>query len=191
MQNAPGERKNIDFYTKKLNTLPYSDGNMRFVCEDRVNILSYRDIMKCDSLEEVLGPQGAAIILYETKPQYGHWVAFFRSGPHEVEFFDSYGFPPDSELQFVPKSMGCYPRLEELCRKAGFTCIYNKCKLQSDSSHVSTCGRWASVRVSMRKIKLEDFIGLFTKTALPPDDYLTHMTMLVPMFSGSANDVSF
>ena len=169
----------IDEAVREGGEIAYSDDNMRKICEGEVNILSYRDVMQCESLDDVLGEFGAAIILYETEPQYGHWVSLMSVGKGVVEFFDPYGKRPDSQLQYIPASMHCEPVLQELCDAAGAKLIWNEVPLQSETSHISTCGRWSSVRVAMRFMTLQQFQNFFTKQKLPPDSYVTMLTLFI------------
>lgn len=169
----------IDEAVGEGNTFAYSDDDMRKVCEGEVEIMSYRQVMECESLDEVLGDNGACIFLYETKPQYGHWCALIGMGNGMVEFFDPYGQPPDSQLKYVPKSMGCEPVLQDLCDAANATLVWNKHRLQSEASNKSTCGRWCSVRVAMRYMTSEQFAKFFLNQKLPPDSYVTLLTLFV------------
>lgn len=169
----------IDDIVSAVNGLPWSDDHMRKICEGKVNILSYRHVMQAGSLADVLGQHGAAIILYETKPQYGHWVALFSVAPGVVEFFDSYGCAPDSQLRFVPPAMKCRPVLAKLFKQACVQCIWNKIPLQASSEDMSTCGRWASMRIGMRKTPKDSFVRLFVGQKLKPDSYATLMTCIV------------
>jgi hypothetical protein len=175
----PGKWLGVDECIAQGNGIAYSDDNMRKICENEVNILSYRDLMNCNSLHQVLGEHGAAIILYETEPQYGHWVSLLCNEPGVVEFFDSYGKPPDSQLQYVPESMHCEPVLKEMCAQAGARLIWNDVKLQSEASDKSTCGRWASLRIAMRFMTMEQFQHFFLNQKLPPDSYVTAFTMFI------------
>lgn len=159
--------------------IPYSDDDLVKVCDGKVNVVSYKDVMRAHHVDQVLGKHGAAIILYETRPRYGHWVALIRQGPDLVEFFDSYGMAPDQQLSFVPPQMQMYPCLKQLFAHSGVRCIWNKTKLQAEGQKVSTCGRWAALRVAWARkgIPMEVFVKDFTGQALKPDSYVTLLTL--------------
>jgi hypothetical protein len=82
--------------------ISYSEDDMRRLCEGKVQVVPYSHCKRAHSLHEILGPHKAAIILYETEPSYGHWCALFEVSPSMLEFFDSYGKGPDTQLSMVP-----------------------------------------------------------------------------------------
>lgn len=176
----------IDDIVRRNNPWPFSDDNLREIIEGRAHILTYRDVMKCHHLSQVLGEHKAAIILYETKPGFGHWVALFYHSPGWVQFFDSYGYAPDDQLKFVPSSMGCHPVLAQLFKTAGVQCMWSPFKLQSQGQQVSTCGRWAALRICLGSaFNPESFAALFLGKGqkLDPDSYVTLLTSFCSIFS--------
>ncbi len=174
----------IDDIVNKNDGIPFSDDNLRKICEGKANILTYRNVMAARSLEDVLGSHGAAIILYETKPQYGHWCCMFSRSAGVVEFFDPYGYAPDEQLKFVPAAMGCRPVLAGLCRAAGVKMIYSPYKLQQSNQKVSTCGRWVSFRIAMREsYDPQSFAALFMGQKLKPDAYVNLLTSYCNLFT--------
>src|SRR6185437_15941702 len=82
--------------------ISYSEEDMRRLCEGKVKVVPYSHAKHAHNLDELLGPNRAAIILYETEPSYGHWCALFEVSSTMLEFFDSYGGKPDSQLSMVP-----------------------------------------------------------------------------------------
>lgn len=175
----------IDTVVRRNNPWPFSDDNLREIVEGRAHILTYRNVMACHHLDQVLGKFGAAIILYETKPSYGHWVALFKHSPGWVQFFDPYGYEPDSQLKYVPASMGCQPVLSRLFKEAGVQCMWSPYKLQSQNQSVSTCGRWAALRICLgNSFNPESFAALFMGQGqkLDPDSYVTLLTSFCSIF---------
>ena len=70
-----------------------------------MKIVKYADLVKYNSIDEILtNERDYAILLYvdnETSTNItGHWVAIARNKDLYM-FFDSYGYEPDSELDFV------------------------------------------------------------------------------------------
>ena len=173
----------MDEIAKMSGRIPYSEDDMRNICEGKVSVMSYKDAVGKGSIEAVLGRHKAAIILIETEPNYGHWVALFEVDPHTLEWFDSYGMAPDAELKMVPASFRAQsaqdaPRLSEMIARSRYTkVLYNHERLQKTQGDVSTCGRWAAVRVCMRWCPLQDFIRMFVGQRLSPDQYITLLTL--------------
>lgn len=173
----------MDAILAKGGQISYSEDDMRRLCEGKVKVIPYSHAAQAHSISELLGPHGAAIILYETEPNYGHWVAVFEVSPSMLEFFDSYGYAPDSELKLVPgrfraQSAQDKPYLSELIRRSGYkNVIYNNVRLQKTGPGTSTCGRWCALRVCCRNIPLKTFQRWFQGQRLAPDQYVTALTM--------------
>lgn len=183
----------------------FSDQDLRLLTEDECKILSYDELYNYNTIEQVLDPHGCAIILYLSRPNYGHWT-FIQMVPPEsingetgvMEIFDSYGYLPDDEIFILPQQANPQatrefkeatgqniPRLTLMIQESPYIrrVIYNSLQLQSmPKSHqgaINTCGRWAGVRCVMRHIPLQRFQNLFINQRLDPDDYVTLMTMFV------------
>ena len=172
----------MDAILAKGGQISYSEDDMRRICEGKVKIVPYRYASQCQSIHELLGPHKAAIILYETEPNYGHWVALFEVTPTMVEFFDPYGYSPDSQLKLVPaefrsKSAQNFPFLSQLIKAHYRSVIFNDKKLQRSGPGTSTCGRWCALRVCCRNIPLKTFQRWFIGQRLTPDMYVTALTM--------------
>lgn len=163
----------------------WSEDDMRKLCVGKVEVMTVTDAVNKGSIDAVLGPHGAAILLFETEPNYGHWVALIRVDKNTMEWFDSYGIAPEGELKFIPpgfrkKSKQDYPYLTDMIREGGYTrLLYNSEHLQSSGSNTSTCGRWASMRVALKHFPLETFVKLFTGQKLKPDQYIALLTLFV------------
>lgn len=174
----------MDAILAKGGQISYSEEDMRRLCEGKVRVIPYSQAQQAANIEDLLGPHGAAIILYETEPNYGHWVAVFEAGPRMLEFFDSYGNPPDTQLKLVPaafrpQSGQTAPFLSQLIKQSGrySHVIWNNARLQKTGPGTSTCGRWCALRVCCRNIPLKTFQRWFTGQRLSPDMYVTALTM--------------
>lgn len=144
----------------------------------RINIIVYKDIPKYKSIYEMLSPYNCCIILYQTKPNYGHWVAILRHGKN-IEHFDPYGYSIDEEL-INNNPMNLPPYLTQLILKSRVPYVKsNITQFQKSQSGVNTCGRWALIRCLMKHKSLEDFTDLFHKLKLEPDFYITALTMFI------------
>ena len=80
---------------------PLSDEDILDMMHDKTNIILYEDLAYAPSLDSILSPYGACVILYQIKPNYGHWCCIFKRTNTLVEFFDPYGMFIDDELKYV------------------------------------------------------------------------------------------
>ena len=74
--------------------------DIKEITNNAVNIVPYHTLRPNHSLEELFGDKPAVMLLYETKENYGHWVALIKQNGF-LEFFDSYGFKVDEELNYA------------------------------------------------------------------------------------------
>lgn len=126
-----------------------------------VTVLKYNELCSYDSLPLPL------VVLYETEPNYGHWVAVLET-PDGIEHFDSYGIIPDNELKWInPKfrsssgqDVKCLLKMLYESRKP---VNYNSHRLQGRDS--STCGRWAILRILFSDLGSDSFAKAIKKTA--------------------------
>lgn len=152
--------------------------------DGKLNIISYRELINYKTIDEVLGKYNMCVLLFLSKPNYGHWTCVFRTIDDGIEFFDSYSFKPDSELSLInmdfrKQSNQQYPYLTYLLYKSGKQIEYNHHKFQkiSNSTQYNTCGRWVCIRLLFRELKLNKFIKLFD---IPnADEFITKMTYFI------------
>src|SRR5277367_4048636 len=88
---------------KEHENIALSDKQLLNLINGRADIVLYPDLHRYRNLDELLGRFQAAIILYCSKPRYGHWCCIFKMNPNQVEFFDSYGGIVDSQRKFIPE----------------------------------------------------------------------------------------
>lgn len=181
----------MDKAVKRWERKSFSGEDIFKLCDSKVIIRRYRDLADVKSLKDALGTHKAMVVLYETRPAYGHWCAVLEVSPATtarpavMEFFDPYGLAPDGQLDFIPKAFrGADPatssaRLSQLIEKSGCAVIYNNAPLQHFSRGMNTCGRWCGLRIAMRDIPLKKFIKLFERQTFSPDWYCTALTMFV------------
>jgi hypothetical protein len=148
--------------------------------------MTYEDLDKYESIEQVFNEWKATIILYETMKNFGHWTLLLKHSNNILEFFDPYGLNVDEELNF---NNNFYvrthnniqvPHLSYLINKSGYELITNKKKLQQFLEHINTCGRWCSGRVILRDVPLIEFQKLFTNNINhTPDFWISAYTYLL------------
>lgn len=172
----------IDEVAKRAGAIPYSDTNMRRLCEGKVNIMTYAEAIAKGDINAVLGEHKAAIILFEIEDGYGHWVAVFEVSPTMCEWFDSYGLAPEEELTLIPAQFRrehgqTEAQLVPMIDRQYKELIYNSKPFQSNAKEMSTCGRWCAMRIQLRKLSLKSFQNMFLGQKLAPDQYITLMTI--------------
>ena len=162
---------------RKNYSIALSLKDLKHITNGKVNIFLYTDLKNVRHIDELFHPYGCFILLYQQRPNYGHWVTVNRVNGTTIEHFDPYGMGPDDEFKNSnPMNIPHY--LSMLISESNYkNVIYNQFMLQAKGKNVSTCGRWAAVRVLMRKKRLADFISLFHDQALEPDFYVTAITL--------------
>lgn len=128
------------------NWLPYS------------TILKYSDLKKYKKL-----PKLPLVILYEVKPNIGHWVTILET-PEGIEHFDSYGYAPDKELDFVPDEFKSDNKLLLRLLVNHNDINYNQYKLQKGLD-TATCGRWVILRNLFNYLTIDQFKHMIDKTS--------------------------
>lgn len=188
----------MDGIITRSRALPFSSKDIETLCSNKVKIVTYDYLSKVSSLDDVLGPHNACILLYITKndnnEKYGHWCSLIKHDNGLLEFFDPYGKYIDTQLKYVPNKIKNetgqdYPYLSALIRRemdkgkiTEFIC--NNIHLQKQTKDMSTCGRWTGLRVALRDFSLKDFQHLFLNQNFTPDWYAVAMTLFV---QGGAN----
>lgn len=161
---------------------PLSNKEILSLIHGKANLVSYSNIHKYNSLDDLLGNYEACIILYEFKKNYGHWCCIFKLNHNEVEFFDPYGVYPDKELKlingdFKNQSKQDKPYLTLLMLESPYQLSFNHYKFQKFKKGINSCGRWCALRIIFRFIPLDIFISIFNKKRKYSNDfYVTLLT---------------
>jgi hypothetical protein len=176
----------MDRIIKGLESLPFSGEDLLKVTDHKTHIIRYKDLAKYKSIDQVLKPHGSVVILYETKPSYGHWVGLIRQTPKKgrpyLEFFDSYGMAPDQQLQYIDRAFRerggeAYPLLSHLLHDSGYEVTYNNERLQRLRDAVATCGRHVGFRIAMRHLPLGEYVKIMTSSKkYTPDELVSLLT---------------
>lgn len=121
------------------------------------NIIQYDDLVNIDP--ERLLRQLPVVILYRTGPNYGHWTLLHKLDNGHIEFFDSYGFKPDTQFGYIGQEYQLPHYLWELLKKLSqLTRIhYNQYPLQAQSPGINTCGRWVILRHMFKFADIDAF----------------------------------
>jgi hypothetical protein len=174
----------------KLEEKPLSGSEIQEACNDEIKIMTYKDLLNYNNIDDVFGNEDAVALLYETQPSYGHWTGLFRHSnynPPTIEFFDSYGLFIDEQLGFVPKKLKNqlgedYPYLSKLLYESPYEILYNPVQLQKRKKGISSCGRHVVFRcISANSLPLNEYINLLqSKNCINnPDEMVTYLTSFI------------
>jgi hypothetical protein len=176
----------IDKQIYKAEEIDLTGADINRIIDGKALIITYEQLDKYNTINELLELYEAAVILYETKQNYGHWVCIFINNKGELEFFDSYGLYVDEELKISPEfNMRLHngvlvPHLSALVSKSNYKFVWNKKQLQKFLPDINTCGRWVAMRLRFRDIDLNKFIDLFTKNQYYDADFwISAMSLLI------------
>lgn len=166
---------------KRLENISLSDKDVLKIVDGKANFISYDELQYVKHIDELLEPYGSCIVLYLTKPSYGHFVSLNLVGPDEnlLEAFDSYGYVPDDELldfDIDPKmrqQLGeDFPYLLKLMYDSDYDLSFNEHKLQARKNDIKTCGYWAGTRALLKHLPLEEFVDIFQNNKLGTPDQI-------------------
>lgn len=146
---------------------PLNTQHIKNALGNKVRIITYKELQKCNTIEDVLKPFGKTVIHYSTTDYYGHWVCVFINKKNGcIYFFDSYGLFPDDERKFVPKTYlkkvyNEVPHIIKLLAQSNRCVRYNHHVYQHKSAE--TCGRWCIIRLVFDDLDEDEFYNLFKK----------------------------
>ncbi len=171
---------------KKYEDIALSDKNIFKILKGKFKLVLYPDLINYDSIDDVLGPHEACVLLFEAKKNYGHWCCLWKLNPNTVSFFNSYGGYPDDSLEYIPlhfaeTSNQDEPYLSILLDKSPYELTYNEHAYQKKNEKIRTCGRHVCVRLICRNLTDEeyyDYVKYFTeKYDIDPDEFVTLLTI--------------
>ena len=154
-------------------------------------VITYNKVKNFKTIDQMLGKDGCCVLLYLSKEGYGHYVSVFKRGKSIIEVFDSYkDMKPDQELKYVSKEENekfhqDNPYLTALLYTSGKQIHYNNYAMQKMDNNISTCGRWAIVRILHRDKSIDAFNKWIksecAKWKMTPDELVTSMTRDIKM----------
>lgn len=156
------------------------------ILKDKTKILTYKALPQFNNINQILEPYKNFIMLYMSKPNYGHWCCVLKH-PDRIEFFDPYGGKntPDEELNMINDEVKGitnqdYPYLSQLLYNSGYPIEYNDHQFQEHGQGINTCGRHCIVRVLFKDLLLDDYYELMsylcTKLNMNYDQLVTYIT---------------
>lgn len=151
---------------------PLSGSEIFDFLDGKANIITYKELYKYKNINEALGKYNALIILYEAKPNIGHWVVLWKT-PHNktIEFFDPYGMIPDEELKWIPltfrqQSQQLQKKIVEMLYDSSSEYIieYNNYRFQNIKDlNIATCGRHCVLRLYFRNLPIDSYYKMIFK----------------------------
>jgi hypothetical protein len=180
-----------------LKSLPYD-----------VQIIPYNTIVNFDSIDDMLYPNDACVIFYETnrkgRSAIGHWTCIVRSptslsilkknakkargedltGSVSVVYFNSYGTFVDDEKQYIdPKHQEIIGQLDNtlsrLLYMTGGNMEYNELKLQQCKQGINTCGRHVLCKILSKDLTLEQYQDFMKLDGSTPDEKVVVITKTI------------
>jgi len=154
---------------KSLERIPTSDKFLLSKADTEVFL--YSELKNIQDIDELL-LRGSAIILYEkTRGDIGHWVCLTKRN-NTIEYFDSYGRPPDP----IKYLHGKRPYLSKLLFYSDYDLEYNEHNYQK--AGMSTCGRHCIIRVLLKDEPLENYNKIMMAHG-DPDELVTILSDII------------
>ena len=166
---------------EEIKDYPLGDDDIRTILGNDIKIITYPMLGKMRSIDEAFDKKGRCIMLYLThSSNSGHWVCMLNKG-NEIEYFDSYGEPPEEPLEGVPRGKleqmdEDQPYLTALLRKSGKKVSYNHHAFQKTRGDINTCGRHAVVRCLYAPYSLSKYKKVMDSTGMSPDNFVSALT---------------
>ena len=177
----------------RIRSKPLSDREILDLCGNKARLITHDEVSKYSTIDRLLGPNKACIILYVTKSipsgdVFGHWTCVFKAGwkRKTLYFFDPYGNAPDYCLQYIgsgtdPKYSD-YPYLSDLLNDSDYKIEYNDFPLQRHVRTDNICGRLTGLRLLSRNVDGFEFaqvLNQFAEFGFDGDDMATYLTSFI------------
>jgi hypothetical protein len=172
----------MDGGIQKVKQYALSDDDIRKLLGNNIKIMTYPQLGKLNSADEMFDDMGRLILLFpNVSPTMGHWTCLINR-PNKIEFFDPYGDAPDTD-QKDGMTKGRLeqldidrPYLTKLLRASGKPVYYNTHAFQKESASVATCGRHCAVRLLYAPYTLDKYKKIIDKSGLTPDNFVSGIT---------------
>ena len=164
-----------------------TEDDIKLAMKGKVKIISYSELKGYNSLDDVLKPWDAVVILFAiTNPNSGHWTCIHRKKNGDVIFTDSYGLLPMDENHYIPYSIVKYvsdqfkPYIYKLFIDYHEGKVrYSQYRLQGKDTNV--CGRYCILRLRFPELSENEFAkllkyGTTVEKWITPDILVTMLT---------------
>ena len=160
----------------ETNLLKYSlNGEEIGYLNPDANIILYTQLNTLNDIDEIFKNSDKVIILYLLQSKRsGHWVTIFKNRKKKIiEFFSSYGVPPDAELDLLTKEQRKElnqktNKLKQLCDKYRGIVFYNNICYQKPNT--TTCGCWVTHRLLLSHLDDYEYLNFFIKNDIKNAD---------------------
>lgn len=176
----------MDEIISNLKNIALSGNDIYNACEKNIKILKYGQLKNFKNIDDAFNPYDAIALLYESKPNYGHWVLLLRHPKKKtIEFFDSYGIFPDDQLKKIPNEINKmvgqgFIYLTKLLVDSPYKIIYNRVPVQEMGRKISSCGRHLCLRYLLKHVPLKKYIKILTSDSCNnSDDIVTYLTAFI------------
>lgn len=142
----------------------------------------YSDLKNYTLKKLLKGVGDYQVLLLQTLTKLeGHYVAVFDR-TEGIYYFDSYGLgPPDSYKEYTKYDQELPNYLSRILSTAGKPIISNYTDYQKWGNSVSTCGRYAALRIHLRALDNDQFYSLFinnqSRFLSNPDNVVSILTL--------------
>ena len=188
---------------KKIMETPTTPLDIYKIAKKRCNVFEYPEIAQFEHIDDLFKmgnsdieamcddddlpfDKNAAIILYKSSPDFGHWTMLkkIKGGIH---FLDSYGDMIDDELknsdEDFNKLIGQDRKyLSKLLLDSDRDVYYNHNPLQKLDSKIATCGQYCAMFLKYKDLSVDDFADLIKtlaeKNDLPNDVVIALLTLV-------------
>jgi len=160
-----------------------SGSDIETITQGAAHIMSYEQLHKYTTIDQVFGTKEAIILLYQTRQNFGHWTCLIKQSDSVLSFFDSYGFKIDSELKYADYNLRIHqgkvvPHLSHLILQSDYKVMSNTRRLQKFAKDINTCGRYTAMRVRLRHLNNDQFDRLFLNQRDSPDYLVSSLTIV-------------
>lgn len=172
----------MDKVFDSIQNIPLSGNQIKESLGGHTKIITYKELKQYDNIDDVLYPYDNVVILYETKPRYGHWVCIMKHKNNIIEYYDPYGEFVDEPLNHIERPFkymlgGDFPYLSYLLYISPYDIIYNDKQLQEKNDNIATCGRHIISRILLNEIPLKKYQKIFrTENKVNADDKVSYLT---------------
>ena len=141
---------------------PFSSDDIKTLTSNLYEIIRYHDLSEYDNIDQVLGENKGAIILFQNESaSSGHWVCIYTEGD-TLFFFDSYGLDIDEDLNYSQYNLRIHggkkvPHLSHLIEKSKYKVETNPYKFQTFRQETNTCGRYVALKLKWRDKSFKEF----------------------------------
>lgn len=184
LENDIKEKINTPLDADILRAQPYGDTNTTF------KVINYLDLNKFFRIEDVCGSFGVILYTPISTRNNGHYAALWiNHNKNELNYFCSYGYNLQFTIQrsnyMLASSEPDEDYLLRLVRdyiQRGGSFIANHKRYQNLAQEISTCGRYAMIRLIYRdktNTEFDKWFGIKKGYTLTNDELITLLTFLV------------